>query len=328
MSAALPRVSVVIPCFDYARYLPDSVGSALAQDDVDVDVVIVDDASRDDSVAVAEALAAQHPRIHVAQHRENRGHLATANDALGLASGEFVVKLDADDLLAPGSLARSAALLRAHPEVSFCYGWAEEFTGTPPVLPDDPGRGFRMQVWNGDDWTRRVLRRGHNVIRQPEVMIRRTALERTGGYDHRLPWAEDLHLWLRLAARGAVGRVAGPTQGLYRVHEKSLMRSAGDLELTDLRWRIAAIDLFLQEHPGGRYEVDELRAIGLSSLAREARALAARGFDAATALADDLDARSGARPIRSLTARPDALGDAWRDVAGRLRWRRWRRFGV
>jgi len=326
---ALPRVSVVIPCFNYARYLPAALGSVLAQDGVDVDVVVVDDASGDDSLEVAREFADRDPRVRVIAHSENRGHLATANDAVGQATGEFVVKLDADDLLTPGSLARAAGLLRAYPGVAFCYGWAEEFTGDPPVVLDPPRT--RTQVWSGEEWTRRVLRRGHNVIRQPEVMMRRAGLEAVGGYDVRLPWAEDLHLWLRLAAHGDVGRLAGPTQGLYRVHDKSLMRAADDLELTDLRWRIAAIDLYLTEHPGAVGEVTSLRALGLSSLAREARALAARGATGhaeARALADELDARSGVRPIRSLSAHPGPLGDVYRDLSARLRWRRWRRIGV
>lgn len=329
-AAVLPRVSVVVPCYNYARYLREAVGSALSQRGVEVDVVVVDDASTDDSAAVAADLAEADARVRVVRHAVNRGHLETANEALSLAVGEFVVKLDADDLLTPGSLARSAALLRAHPEVAFCYGWAEEFQGEAPAVPDGATR--RWQVWRGDAWTERVLRRGHNVIRQPEVMIRRAAVVAAGGYDRRLPWAEDFHLWLRLAAHGDVGRVAGPAQGLYRVHEGSLMRAADDLELTDLRWRVAAVDLYLADHGSPRR-----RAIGRAALAREARALAARvaerpEADAVVAellaLAEDLDARSGARPERSLSASPTRLGRAYRDLAGRVRWRRWRRYGL
>lgn len=329
---ARDRVSVVVPCYNYGRYLRGAVASALQPQDVDVDVVVVDDASTDDSGAIADELAARDPRVRVVHHGVNLGHIATANEALSLATGRYVVKLDADDLLTPGSLARSAALLSAHPGVAFCYGRVDDFEGAPPAVDPAPARAWT--VWRGDRWTERVLRRGHNVIRQPEVMIRRDALEAAGGYRPQLPWAEDLNLWLRLAAVGDVGRVAGPTQGLYRLHDASLMRSAGDLELTDLRWRLAAVELFLAEHPGPPADVARLRRIGLSALAREARILAARvadrGGDPAVAagIAHELEARDGVRRARTPAAARGPVGRAARGVADRVRWRRWRRTGL
>ncbi|HEY5154997.1 MAG TPA: glycosyltransferase, partial [Acidimicrobiales bacterium] len=112
-----PRFSVVIPCFNYGRFLPSSVGSVLDQGDVEVEVIIVDDASTDGSLAVAEEMAAADPRIRVVAHRQNAGHVVTFNDGFEVATGEFIVRLDADDLLSVGSLARAAALFVAFPTV-------------------------------------------------------------------------------------------------------------------------------------------------------------------------------------------------------------------
>src|SRR5690606_24158721 len=86
----------------------------------------------------------------------------------------------------------------------------------------------------------------------------------------------DFNWWLRLGMMGAVGRVNGPTQGLYRVHDRSLQRSVGDIELTDLRARVDAVDLFLQECAQQFSDPDRIRRIAFSSLAREARMQAAR----------------------------------------------------
>src|SRR6267378_7316160 len=82
LSGPLPRVTVVVPCYNYGRYLPDCLGSILAQPRVDVDVVLVDDASTDGSGDVAEELAAMDRRITLVRHARNAGHIATYNDGL------------------------------------------------------------------------------------------------------------------------------------------------------------------------------------------------------------------------------------------------------
>ena len=94
-----PRVSVVIPCYNYGRYLPAAVASALDQQGLDVDVLVVDDASPDGSHLVAQELAASDPRVDVLVHENNAGHIQTYNDGLARAEGDYVVLLSADDLL-------------------------------------------------------------------------------------------------------------------------------------------------------------------------------------------------------------------------------------
>ncbi|WP_250280018.1 glycosyltransferase, partial [Frankia sp. Cppng1_Ct_nod] len=106
-----------------------SVGSALDQPGVATDVVIVDDASDDDSASVAVSLAAADSRVGVLTRRANGGPVAAFNDGLAKAQGEYLVRLDADDLLTPGSLARSLALLEANPWVGMAYGRPLHFDG-------------------------------------------------------------------------------------------------------------------------------------------------------------------------------------------------------
>ncbi|HEX9141705.1 MAG TPA: glycosyltransferase family 2 protein, partial [Gaiellaceae bacterium] len=91
-----PRVSFVVASYNYARYLGQAVDSILAQTFADLEVIVIDDCSRDDSRAVL-ARYANEPRVRVVQHERNRGHLATYNEGIGLARGEFVGLFDADD---------------------------------------------------------------------------------------------------------------------------------------------------------------------------------------------------------------------------------------
>src|ERR1700709_800592 len=106
-----PRVSVVIPCFNYGHWLESCVESALQQEGVSVDVIVIDDASKDDSVQVGRRLVSRDKRVRLIENGVNRGHIRSVNAGLDAVTGEYIVKLDADDLLAPGSLARSTALL-------------------------------------------------------------------------------------------------------------------------------------------------------------------------------------------------------------------------
>jgi glycosyltransferase involved in cell wall biosynthesis len=327
------RVTVVVPCYNYGRFLGDAVGSALAQPGVAVDVVIVDDASTDDSRAIAERLAEADARVRMVAHERNRGHVETYNEALALATGEFIVKLDADDLLTPGSLARSAALMTAHSDAAFCYGHPLEFRGDPP--PYEPGPVREWTVWHGHAWLKRVLRRGHNVIMQPEVFLRRSAVVASGGYRPQLRWAEDYNWWLRLAWSGSVGWIGGPAQGLYRVHDASLQRSVKDIKLADLRARTAAVGLFFDEHPDAAASLSE---IAYTSLVRNAQELAAAARDRADGgreasaafarIAAELESVLGHSVRRAASGRTGVVGRVARNLQWRLRWQRWSRWGV
>lgn len=238
-SGGRPKVSVIIPCFNYERFLPGSVGSALSQDGVETEVIIVDDASTDHSADIAERYARQDPRVTVIRHGSNVGHIDTFNDGLAAATGEFIVRLDADDLLTPGSLARAVALLDAFPSVGLVYGHPKHFTTGMPPSACTRIRGWR--VWSGEEWVADRCRKGANCITTPEVMVRGSVMLSVGGLSTRLHLAEDMEMWLRVAAVSDVGRVEGPDQAFHRDHPAS-MTAAID-QLTDLRARANVFDV-------------------------------------------------------------------------------------
>lgn len=280
-----PRVSVVIPCYNYGRYLPDAVGSALDQSGVDVDVLIVDDCSTDDSAVVAQHLAEQDPRVDVLLHETNCGHIQTYNDGLAKVTGDYVVLLSADDLLTTDSLTRAVALMEAEPSVGLVYGWAQSFEGSPP-LARDTVRSW--SVWNGREWLSLAARRGRCFLSSPEAVMRREALTQTAGYDPRLPHSGDFALWLETAARWNIGRVNGPAQAFYRVHASNMHLTTYSGWLTDLVERRRALEVVFSERLAGQPALCTLRLAGLKSLAREAlrRGLKARRDDPSVGDAD------------------------------------------
>ena len=260
-------VSVIIPCFNYARFLPSSVHSALSQGGVDVDVVIVDDASTDGALDVARRLASEHPAVKVLAHKTNQGPVATFNDGLALAHGEFLARLDADDMLTPGALARATALGRAYPSVGLVYGHPRHFVDEPP-----PARKAirSWTVWPGMEWLSNRCRNGLNVITAPEAVMRRSVVERVGGQQP-LAYSHDMEMWMRMAAFSDVARVDGPDQAWHRVHGDSLTaRLIDETRVNDFYERAAAFDTLFGGLVGTIPQAQTLQPMARRAVARDA----------------------------------------------------------
>ncbi|GAB2457920.1 hypothetical protein GCM10027029_19870 [Conyzicola lurida] len=337
--AGAPTVSAVIPCFNYGHYLPQAVASVLDQPGVAARVIVVDDCSTDDSLAVARALAAADPRVTVLAHPQNRGHIQTYNDGLDLVDTEFVTLLSADDLVAPGALGRAVSLMAAHPRVGMVYGQPVEFVGEPPAGDRDGGAPYTWTRWRGTEWIRIATRRGRCFILSPEVVMRTEAMRQIGGYNPLLPKSGDLEYWLRTATHWDVGRVNGRVQAFYRQHEANMHATILPSMAADYRHRLLAFR-YLEGTPAaalvGRARralarealgvaLRELDADGRAEVARELRAAAVEISPAAasTRRARVLDSRlrRGSTPGHRLRA-------AARDLADRARWRFWVLTGV
>ena len=346
----LPRVSVVIASYNYGRYLSDCIESALSQQGIDLEVVLVDDASSDSSPQIAAKYAALDSRVSVTVHDQNHGHISTFNECLNRATGDYIVKLDSDDMLTPGALARAAAVMVAHPVVGLVYGNPLKFTDSAPERLRTEQTG--VTVWRGQDWIARRCQAATNCIMQPEAMVRASVLRRTGGHREHIPATHDLNLWLRIAAISDVARVRGCDQGLYRFHADSLLRSRwGDL-ISDLVERRRAFRDFFDTYDGTVHlDLPKLSSTVSSSLAKEALGHACRAidrgrFDAATVdgyvrFTVETFPQAATLPAwRSLQRRlrvgPELAHrrlrfrarEVVRDVEDRIRWRRWRYTGL
>jgi glycosyltransferase involved in cell wall biosynthesis len=231
MSQQPPRVSVVIPCYNQAQYLPDAVASVVAQTLDDWEIIVVDDGSPDDTAAVAEALIARYapaqsaiaanPQRRIALIRQqNRGPGASRNAAIRQARGAYILPLDADDLIAPTMLAEAAAALDAHPEVGFVYTDVQRFGEEQTVLRTAP---YDLDALRFD------------CLMMPETLFRRAAWAQTSGFNEAPDFRyEDWDFWLRLAQAGWQGRHLARPLVRYRRVAGGNRLSAGlrhDLEL-------------------------------------------------------------------------------------------------
>jgi glycosyltransferase involved in cell wall biosynthesis len=230
VSAAAPEVSVVVPTRDRWPLLSaHALPSALGQEDVAIEVIVVDDGSAD---ATVEGLRSLHdPRVRVLRHDRARGPAAARNAGVAAARGEWVAFLDDDDLWSPRKLRRqldAAAAARA--------GWV--YAGS--VVVDGDVRPLELEAVPDPDEVRRLLRGGNVVPSGGSNVAARTELVReAGGFDERLRFFEDWDLWLRLALRSQAAACRDVL--VARVdHEARVVPSA--------RTAIAQLELVLAKH--------------------------------------------------------------------------------
>jgi glycosyltransferase involved in cell wall biosynthesis len=349
MSASRPTVSVVVPCYRYGRFLPDCVGSILDQEDVEVRVLIIDDASPDDSGDVANGLAAQDDRVEVRHHRQNRGHIATYNEGLlEWAEGDYSILISADDVLTPGSVARATALLEADPGIGFVYGHALKWKdGEPKPTPRLNPTG--VTVWPGLDWLRILCRQAHSVVTAPEVVVRTSVQKKIGGYRPDLPHTADLEMWMRFAINSDVAFIKGVDQAYYRSHGSNM--TVERVPIVDLHQRKAAYDAIFDSFSDQIPDPNRLRDQAGRRMAKEALWEACRAYHRRpgdTTRVDDLLEfarwtypkadrlpeywglrwRRRAGPDVSASLRPIMMSAAHRRLRTMLWWRRWKRHGV
>lgn len=204
-----PLISVVVPCFNAAPFITAAIGSALGQSHPDLEVIVVDDGSADDSLAVIAGI--DDPRLSVIA-QENRGASAARNAGLARARGAFVAFLDGDDLLRRDALRIGLDLLRRHPEASFCFGRPEviDAEGRPMAGPPTP----RPEQGRHDY----VTALGPRIPVPSALCLFRTDLvRRIGGWDPRFRYAEDYDFYLRNLRHGPAWR-HGETVAGYRRH--------------------------------------------------------------------------------------------------------------
>lgn len=317
----MTAVDVIVPCYNYGRYLERCVGSVLDQQGCTVRVLIIDDCSTDDSLATAALIAARDPRVTVIAHAQNRGHIATYNEGIAWVRSPCMLLLSADDMLAPGALGRAVALMETRPSIAFVYGRAIKFTDeaalTAPAAEDDP-QGVRIQ--SGEAFIAALCREPSNPVETATVVVRSALQHEVGGYLPELPHSGDLEMWLRLAAYGDVAEVEA-VQAFTRIHTNNMRHGyAVNRMIGDYRQRIEAFRCFFAGAAGRLQECASLERAARMALSEEILWAAIRTFEEG--------ARRDAATLKALarTAWPDTTATSlwWklraRQLLGRHVW--------
>lgn len=208
-----PNVSVILPVWNGEAFLKPAIESILGQTLASLELIVIDDGSTDGSAAIAEEFASGDDRVRVLR-RPHEGLSAALNAGIAAARGEYVARMDADDVSVPDRLQKQVAYLDAHPACVAAGAWIE--------VVDEAGRhlGLKTFVTTHDEISAALLR-GISPIAHPTVVARRDALRAAGGYDGQRYPSEDLDLWFRLGERGELANL-GEALLQHRRHRVAL----------------------------------------------------------------------------------------------------------
>lgn len=211
--SAAPVASVVIPCFNHGRYLGEAIESAMNQTWPSVEIIVVDDGSTDNTPEAVK----QYPSV-IGIRQENQGVSAARNRGLGACRGEYVLFLDADDLLLPEALEISVRAMNSHPDWGFVSGDFRFCDHQRNVLDKSSFTEVTSDHYNA------LLRRDY-IAMHGAVLYRRSVMDRVCGFDVRLRTAEDHEMYLRIARQFPVGQVRG-VMALYRQYPSTVSRNS------------------------------------------------------------------------------------------------------
>jgi glycosyl transferase family 2 len=259
-----PLVSMIVLCYNQARFVVETLESVKAQTYQPTQLIIYDDCSSDGSAAVIENWL-QENKIDCTfiRHQENQGICKSLNEALSLATGKYISMVASDDLWLPDKTARQVEIMEAQPDdVGVLYSDAFQIDEHGNVLPDMFIAAHRSLPVMPQGQILDILLEG-NFIPGMTALIRRSCFDKVGLYDETLPF-EDWDMWMRIAGRYSFIHSPAPS-AKYRIHDQSYSRSnrkrmvrgtcriclkqlrIGDLN-ADQKLRLTSFTLKLSEH--------------------------------------------------------------------------------
>jgi len=214
-----PEVSVIIPCHNYGAYLRECVQSVLCQSFRAWEAILINDGSTDDTHEVAQDILASHPGHAIRYYRQEcKGIVQPRNRGVTVARGEFILPLDADDLIAPRFLERTVAVLRERPELGYVSTKTLFFGSANKIWPSDPFFPLALLVTNQQTNT---------------TLYRKRMWQDVGGYDGRMIHGYmDWEFWIRCTKLGWIGEQIDEPLFFYRRKADSVVMRAKKRDAT------------------------------------------------------------------------------------------------
>ena len=215
-------VSIIIPCYNQGQYLAESIGSVLASDYQELEIIVVDDGSTDpETLALLERL--DYPKTRLIR-QENRGLASARNSGIAAANGEYILPLDADDRIGAQYISQAVAALESDSKRGIVYCQVEKF-------------GAEQGAWRLDRFSKWRMGLGNVIF--CSALYRRTDWQQVGGYDETLQrgW-EDWDFWLSLLELGRSVHCLAMTGFYYRKQSSSMAAGMGHELKARLHYRM------------------------------------------------------------------------------------------
>ena len=206
-----PLVSVIIPAFNAQNYLIDAVDSIKNQTYTNLEIIIIDDGSTDNTYVVAQKLTQGDARVVLYKNEKNMYIAKTRNKAIMLCKGKYIVWQDADDISQPQRIMHQVEFMETHADVGICGGFLQSF---------DSSGDLDVRTYAADDSPLRKNIFRFSPVAQPAAIVRRECFDKVGLFDENFPPAEDLDMSFRI---GQYYKFANLQEIVirYREHEKS-----------------------------------------------------------------------------------------------------------
>jgi glycosyltransferase involved in cell wall biosynthesis len=211
MNESKPLVSVILPVYNAEKFLKKSVRSVTAQSYKNLEIIIINDCSTDNSGLILEQLQKKDARIIILSNETNSGISKTLNKGIEKSNGKYIARMDADDICFNDRIEKQVSFLEENKSIAIC--------GCSFIKIDENGKTVGRVIYPTDDIVLKAELFFYCPFAHPAMMMRRTVLNETGLYQDYAP-AEDYELWLRIAEKFQVANLADNLV-YYRTHSSN-----------------------------------------------------------------------------------------------------------
>lgn len=240
-----PRVSVIMAVYNAQAYLEEAIESVLNQSFTDFEFLILDDCSTDNSINILNVYASRDSRIKVFSNKENLGLTKNLNKLINFADGEFLARMDADDISLNERFKEQVEFFDSHSDIDILGTFSEDISEDGIVI------GKRTVPVSHKDIIKLLPKL--NPLSHPTVMFRSSIISKVGGYDERFRTSQDYHLWFKAVGKGLKINNIPKILFQYRMNDDYVARKN-----LKFRWNMfkAIIDGYkLIKHPWYKYHL-------------------------------------------------------------------------
>lgn len=211
-----PKVSVIMPCYNNGAFVRQAVDSVLQQDYPNIELIVVDDGSKDNSL---EVLASYGDRIRVIV-QPNQGPAAARNNGIRHATGDYIAFLDSDDLWLPGKLSAQLEFLQTNPDFIACFCSWSVWDGSEMPAVNQPTADQRLALQQDRSGWLYLPLLDDSVIHTISIVIKKQIVDTVGFFNEEFRVGEDHDYWLRLSRLGKIAKLK-TLYALYRANLQS-----------------------------------------------------------------------------------------------------------